>query len=285
MTQGGAGWSGRLGYGCWRWRDLDLIRARGLVERAVEAGMTLVDTADVYGLPGGSGHAEELLGAVLAEAPDLRARLAVVTKGGIRPGVPYDSGRRQLVTACEASLRRLRTETIDLYLVHRPDLLAHPQEVAGALSELRAAGKVREVGISNYSAGQARALLAHLDCPLAAVQIEFSVLHLDPLDDGVLDLCLERGITPMAWSPLAGGKLVDGGRGELTRQLDLLSEAHATNPAAIALAFLMAHPAGVVPLVGTTDVRRLGACAEALGVRLGKADWYALLAATGRALP
>jgi len=258
------------------------------IRTAVDEGMTLIDTADVYGISSGDfGRAESLLGEAIAADPGLRAQIVIATKGGIRPGVPYDSGERYLVDACEASLQRLGIDVIDLYQVHRVDLLTHPREVAAALSKLRAAGKVREIGVSNYSATQARSLMRHLDCALTTMQPEFSLLRQDPLDDGIIDLCMEHTVTPLAWSPLAGGILV--GDGERTRgvtaQLDRLSAAHATNRAAIALAFLMAHPAGVIPLVGSSDPARIRACAESLRVELSKHDWYALLGSTGRALP
>lgn len=280
--------AGRLGYGCWRFGTSTPEEVRARLDAALGEGMTLIETADVYGLSSGEfGRAEALLGSVLADDPGLRDRMVIATKGGIRPGVPYDSGESYLVEACEASLRRLGVDVIDLYQVHRVDLLAHPRDVAAALSQLRASGKVREVGVSNYSATQARALLRHLDVPLVTMQPQFSLLHLAPLDDGVLDLCMEHDITPLAWSPLAGGALVTGdARAPCTAQeLDRLAAEHGTNRTAIALAFLMAHPARVIPLVGSTDPARIRASAEALRVTLSKADWYTLLASTGRALP
>ena len=134
--------------------------------------------------------------------------MILATKGGIQPPKPYDSSAGYLRSACEASLSRLGVDVIDIYQVHRPDLLAHPGEVAEVLTELRDAGKVGEVGISNHSVAQARALQAYLDFPIATSQPEFSPLHLDPLVDGTLDLCMELGMAPLAWSPLAGGRLV-----------------------------------------------------------------------------
>lgn len=279
---------GRLGYGCWRFGQATAAEIGARVDAAVGEGMTLIDTADVYRAGSGEfGSAEELLGAALARRPELRDEIVLATKGGIRPGVPYASSGRSLVDACEASLRRLGVDAIDLYQVHRVDLLAHPYEVASALSELRASGKVREIGVSNYSATQARALLAHLDCPLATMQPQLSLLALDALDDGVLDLCMEQGITPIAWSPLAGGALAGnaGVPAAVSEQLDRLAATHETNRSAIALAFLLAHPAGVLPLVGSSDPSRIRRCAEALRVELSHPEWYALLAATGRALP
>ncbi|HVH84911.1 MAG TPA: aldo/keto reductase, partial [Steroidobacteraceae bacterium] len=153
-----------LGWGMWRLAEPAEASPRERVEAALEAGCTLFDTADVYGYRHGSGFgtAELLLGKVLREAPRLRDSLVLATKAGITPPVPYDSSAEHLIAACEASLERLGVEYIDLYQIHRPDLLAHPGEVAQALERLRRAGKIRAAGVSNYSAAQFEALAGHL---------------------------------------------------------------------------------------------------------------------------
>ena len=151
---GSLGEVGPLGLGQWRFTGEDVRSAQALVETALDHGLNLVDTADVYGLDwGGSGFGacEALLGQVLATSPQLRSRMVLATKGGIAPPTPYDSGRDALTAACEASLRRLQVDTIDLYQVHRPDMLTHPAEVAATLDALRTAGKIREVGVSNHA--------------------------------------------------------------------------------------------------------------------------------------
>lgn len=288
---------GPIAYGCWRLagpdagdagRAVDAARTR--IETALECGMTLIDTADVYGLDHGGpgfGAAESLLGQVLAEAPELRDRMVLATKGGIVPGVPYDSSPAHLRAACEASLRRLGVDVVDLYQIHRPDLLAHPAEVAEVLVELRASGKVRELGVSNFTPAQLAALQAHLgDVPIVTVQPELSLLHLDPLDDGVLDAALAGGQTPLAWSPLAGGRLASGDAPDaLLRALDQLAEQAAVTRTAIALAWVMAHPSGAIPIIGTQRPEHIREAAAAAQVRLSRADWYALTAAAGRELP
>ena len=153
-----------LGWGMWRFAGADVVTARARVDAALEIGCTLFDTADIYGLgpQGGFGAAEELLGKVLRADPSLRDRIVLATKAGITPPVPYDCSASYLVKACEASLRRLGVERIDLLQVHRPDVLTHPAEVARAFELLHRQGKIRAAGVSNYSAAQARALLAHL---------------------------------------------------------------------------------------------------------------------------
>ncbi|HSL58187.1 MAG TPA: aldo/keto reductase [Acidimicrobiales bacterium] len=287
---------GPISYGCWRFAGTPVADARAKIETALDHGMTLIDTADIYGIDtdAGFGSAETLLGEVLAEAPHLRDRMVLATKGGIRPGAPYDSSAEWIRAACEASLRRLGVDVIDLYQIHRPDLLAHPAEAAEALDELRASGKVREVGVSNHTPSQVRALSAHLDAPIVTTQPELSVWQLDALDDGTIDQALELGITPLAWSPLAGGLLVTDDPpmvDEPQRLADVrsvvrrLAEREEATPTQVALAFLTGHPAAVVPIVGTQRVDRIIEAAGAASVTLTKRDRYELIAAAGRPLP
>ena len=287
-----------IAWGGWRLVGDDVGRARRLVEAALEAGVDLFDLADVYGLDHGGagfGASEALFGRVLAEAPSLRARMVLATKGGIVPGVPYDSSAAHLVRACEASLARLGVDAIDLYQIHRPDWLAHPEEVAGALAQLREAGKIREVGVSNYTPAQFDALQRHLPFPIATHQPELSCWALAPLRDGVLDQCLREGVTPLAWSPLAGGRLFVPPPADdpaaprlaaLQRVLGELAAREGATPATVALAWLLAHPAGVVPIVGSQRPERWAECLRAFDVRLSRADWYRIVVASqGEPLP
>ncbi|HSP30236.1 MAG TPA: aldo/keto reductase, partial [Ilumatobacteraceae bacterium] len=143
---------GPLSFGLWRYTDTDVATAQALLETALDAGMNLVDNADVYGFEWGGtgfGRVEEILGSVLAVAPALRERMVLATKGGITPPVPYDSSPGYLRSACEASLQRMGVDVIDLYQIHRPDLLSHPADGAGGMAALRDEGKIREVGVSN----------------------------------------------------------------------------------------------------------------------------------------
>jgi aryl-alcohol dehydrogenase-like predicted oxidoreductase len=285
---------GPVAYGLWRFAGTGVAEARAKVETALDEGMTLLDTADIYGEDGAS---EALLGRVFAEAPRLRERAVLATKCGIVPGVPYDSSAAYVRGACEASLRRLRTDVIDLYQIHRPDWLTHPQEVAGALAELRQRSLVREVGVSNHTTAQLEALQAHLPFPIATTQPEWSALCLNPLRDGVADQCMRLGITPLAWSPLAGGLLSlppeeaaarpRGGRlAGLIRALDAKAASHGVSREAVALAFVMVHPAGAIPIVGTQRLPRIRACREVFSVRLSRSDWYELVEASlGERLP
>lgn len=276
---------GALGYGQWRYTTDDPARAQALVEAALDAGMNLVDTADVYGLDWGGtgfGEVEALLGRVLAAAPALRDRMVLATKGGIKPPVPYDSGPDGLRAACEDSLRRLQVEVIDLYQIHRPDMFSHPAEVAETLVALRAEGKIREVGVSNHTPAQVGALRAHLPFPLVANQPEYSAVHLDPLRDGTLDDCMRDSIVPLAWSPLAGGRLAtgEGVRPELLTALDAIAERESVDRSIVALAFVLAHPSAPVAIIGSQNPERIAASTAALDVHLDRADVYGIVQAS-----
>lgn len=283
----------RLAWGMWRLRGDDVALAQSLVEAALESGINLLDTADIYGFNGrdGFGDAERLLGKVFASAPGLRGRVVLASKGGIIPGVPYDSSASYLVRACEESLRRLGTDCLDLYQVHRPDVLTHPAELARTLESLLAGGKVRAVGVSNFTPAQTAALLAHLQVSLASTQPEFSPLTLDPLTDGTLDLALQHTISVLAWSPLAGGRLAqqdsaDERAARICAELDAQAQRHGVSRAAAAYAWLMAHPAGVIPIVGSQQPSRIREAAAACRVQWTRSDWYRVLVASrGSPLP
>jgi len=283
-----------IAYGCWRFAGTDVRAACDKIETAVEVGINLFDHADIYG---GNGAAEEIFGHVLAELPHLRDAMLIATKGGVIPGVPYDSSRTHILRAAEGSLRRLRIHVIDLYQIHRPDWLAHPEEVAAALTQLRAEGKIREVGVSNFTVAQFDTLQSFLPFPIATHQLEVSCWWLEPLRGGVLDQCLRARVTPLAWSPLAGGQLglsPDAARGKtdgerlatLIQCLDRLAARDGVSRSAIALAFLLVHPAGVIPIIGTQRPARIRDSLAALRVQLTRTDWYDIIVASqGKRLP
>jgi predicted oxidoreductase len=276
---------GPLAFGLWRYTNDDVATAQRVLETALDAGMNLIDNADVYGFDwGGSGFGgvEEILGSVLAAAPQLRDRMVLATKGGITPPVPYDSSPAYLRAACEASLRRMGVDVIDLYQIHRPDLFAHPAEVAATLTGLRDEGKIREVGVSNHTPAQVAALAEHLPFPIATNQPEYSALHLDPLRDGTFDECMRTGTVPMAWSPLGGGRLAtgDGVRPELLDLLDALAAREGVDRATIAIAFVLAHPAAPIAVVGSQTPERIAGSTAALDVELSRADVYSIIQAS-----
>jgi predicted oxidoreductase len=301
-----------IAFGCWRFHSMSVADATLRIRTAVDAGLTLIDTADIYGYGGGPrssndgfGESEELLGAVLAADPGLRDQIVVATKGGITPPVPYDQSEQYLTAAAEASLRRLGVDQIDLYQIHRPDLLAHPGEIASALAALVSAGKVGHIGVSNFTVAQHRALDVHLRAAgieegIVTSQPEWNPLHLDPLFDGTLDWCMEVGARPLIWSPLAGGALVAegesdaepatgghaGGRGRVRETAERLAADLGCSPTSVFLAWVLRHPSGAIPIVGTQNPERIAASAEAAGVSLSRSQWYELLvAARGEEMP
>jgi predicted oxidoreductase len=280
-----------LAWGMWRFAGDDLDAATARVEAALAAGIDFFDTADIYGAGGdGFGAAEALLGRVFARAPSLRQNIVLATKGGIEMGVPYNSSAAYLIAACEASLKRLGVERVELYQIHRPDSLAHPAEVAAAFEQLRTAGKIAEAGVSNYTPSQVAALRAHLPFELASTQPEFSALTIAPISDGVLDQAMQHGMGVMAWSPLGGGRL--GGASDDKRVqtvatvLDEIAGRQGVSRASVAYAWIMAHPSGAIPIVGSQQPERIAASVEALKVSLSRAEWYAVLTASrGERLP
>ena len=300
----------RLAYGCWRiagtWTPAEVTpeaRANGrkAVLAAYEAGYTLFDQADIYC----DGETEKIFGQVLREVSGMRERIVLATKCGIRkPGDPkpnspyrYDFSAEHILHSCEQSLQRLGIDCIDIYQLHRPDYLMDPDEVARAFAQLKQQGKVREFGVSNFRPSQVTALQKACPMRLLVNQVEISLANPSCLEDGTLDQCLAEKITPMAWSPLAGGKLGDGARKVLPAQeayqteaigtaLDEMARDHSTSRTVIALAWLLKHPARIVPIVGSANPEKIRDAARADTVELSRDEWYRLFrAALGRPLP
>lgn len=282
-----------IAWGMWRLAEggRTAADAARLVHAALDAGITLLDTADIYGFDGkdGFGDAESLLGEVLSADASLRDRMVLATKGGIMPPLPYDQSPAYLQSAIEASLRRLKVDCIDLYHIHRPDILAHPQEVARVLDDAVKAGKIKALGVSNFTIQQISALNHFLDQPLATTQPEISALRIECFENGELDQAMVMGLLPLAWSPLGGGRLInpetDRDRA-VAAALDQVAKAHGVSRSVAAYAWLMAHPAGIIPIVGSQNPERIQEAAKALSVRWTRREWYAVLvAARGQPLP
>ncbi len=280
--------------GLWRLPEWQLDTA-GLgrwIEQALDLGITSFDHADIYG-----GYTvEALFGDALAAAPGLRHRLQIVTKCGIKIVVAarpehgmnhYDTSRAHLLASVENSLRALRTDRIDLLLIHRPDLLMDPDELAEALRLLLAAGKVLHFGVSNHTPGQV-ALLRKRH-PVATHQIEFSPLQMRALADGTLEQCVDLGMRPMIWSPLAGGRLYssdDPQAGRVRAVLQDLAGHHGTTVASVAYAWILRHPAKPHPVTGSGRIAALREAVSALDIRLSAEDWYRVwVASAGHGVP
>ncbi len=294
----------RLAYGCWRiaeTEEMGRTSGRAAILAAFEAGYTLFDHADLYC----DGRAESAFGSVLRDTPSMRDGIVIATKCGIRkPGEPaadapfrYDFSSGHIVRSCEGSLRRLGIGTIDLYQLHRPDWLMNPEEIAAAFTQLREQGKVREFGVSNFRPSQRTALQSACSFPLIVNQVEISLAARGCFEDGTLDQCLAEKITPLAWSPLAGGLLAGGARNllpwqekyrveKITGELDAQAGALGTTRGNVALAWLLKHPAGIVPIVGSTRPEKIREAADADAIELTRESWYRLLeAARGERLP
>jgi aryl-alcohol dehydrogenase-like predicted oxidoreductase len=284
----------------WRFAGNDVKAARTRVEAALAAGINFFDTADIYGPDNDEpfGAAELLLGRVFAESPGLRDQIVLASKGGIRMGVPYDSSPKYLRAAVEASLTRLGVERLELWQIHRPDMLTHPADVAATLDAMVAEGKIAAIGVSNHTPGQTGALAKHLKAGVLTTQPEFSVLVTAPLSDGTLDRAMKHGQAVLAWSPLGQGRLGDGdprpGRkvaederiARVKAALLAQGEKYGVGVAAAAYAWIMAHPAGIIPIVGTQHAGRIAESADAYKVRFSRAEWYAILVASlGENLP
>jgi predicted oxidoreductase len=291
----------------------DHALAEAAVEAALAAGITLFDHADIYTF----GKAEAVFGALLQARPGLRDQLLLQSKCGIRLGSAqapgwYDLSAAHITRSVEASLQRLSTTHLDVLLLHRPDALMQPDEVAGAFDRLRQAGKVRHLGVSNMHAGQLQALQAALDAPLVVNQLEMSLAHHDWLEAGTtfnhgqgaqaelawawpatLARCQLHGVQLQAWGPLARGLYSGAAPADApaavhatARLVADMAAQHGVAPEAIVLAWLLRHPAGIQPLLGSTQPARIAAAAQAVNVQLDAEAWYRLYTtARGRALP
>lgn len=284
-------------YGTWRMLNdgATIQELNRRLQRCVEFGITTIDTAEIYG----KYEVEATLGQALALTPTLRDQLQIVTKAGIyipnqyRPErrTPfYDASAQQLTKSVDKSLRLLGTDRVELFLVHRPDWLTSAEDTAVGLNQLRQSGKIRSAGVSNYNVHQFTLLNSLLDQPLATNQIEFHLLHTEPIHDGVLDQCQRQHILPMAWSPLAGGRMFDSVHPAAQRLATAAGELSAKYDGAtleqLAYAWIMAHPSRPLPVIGTNKLERIESAAQACNLVLEREDWYALwTAAQGRNIP
>ncbi len=279
----------RIVLGLWRLHSWQLTPAERvtMVEQALELGVTTIDHADIYGSYLGEG----LFGEALALAPGLRQRIEIVTKCGIK-GMStnrphhrinhYNTSHQHIVSSVENSLRELRTDYLDLLLVHRPDALMDADEVAAAFEALQRAGKVRHFGVSNFTPSQFE-LLASRFPELVTNQIELSVMHLEPLHDGTLDQCQRLRCAPMIWSALAGGNLFNeqSERAERLRTaLAALAETYGVSPTMIAYAWVLRHPAKPLLLTGSRRIAAMREAVAATQIELTHEDWYTLWSAS-----
>lgn len=293
----------RLAYGAWRLvstmnpaevtpeREAE---GRKAVAAAFDAGYTLFDHADIYC----RGVCEKVFGDAMRDIRGMRERILIATKCGIRfagepkPDSPhrFDFSAEHIIRSCEGSLKRLGIETIDLYQLHRPDALMNPEEVAGAFDKLRVAGKVREFGVSNFLPGNVTALQRACPMKLIVNQIELHPGRIDSFYDGTLDQCLAEQMTPIAWSPLAAGLFGESGKPQdkdprlagllnLLKILDDTAKRYGVTRSVITLAWLMKHPGGVLPIVGSIKPDRIRDSVKADAIDMDREDWYRIFVA------
>jgi predicted oxidoreductase len=283
--------------GLWRLANWDLSDTErlDLIHASLDAGITTFDHADIYG----DYMCEALFGQALALDPSLRDRMQLITKCGIkrvstrRPSHQsnhYDTSRDHIVTSAENSLRALHTDYLDLLLIHRPDPLMDADEVAEAFSALRRAGKVRHFGVSNFYPHHLDLLASRLDFPLVTNQVEISVMQMSPLHDGTVDQCQRLCISPMAWSPLGGGRLFHAESPKAERLRVALQaigrELGGATIDQVALAWILRHPARIVPIIGTGDVTRIRRAAAASELHLSRHQWFTIwTASSGTEVP
>ena len=268
--------------GVWRLREwgLDTAGLVNWIQQALALGITSFDHADIYG----SYTVEAAFGQALAAAPGLRNRLQIVAKCGIKLVSPerpahgiksYDSSRAHVLASVDASLKALQTDHIDLLLMHRPDLLMDPDELAGTFRHLLASGKVLHFGVSNHTPGQLTMLRKRH--PVFTHQLEFSPLQMKALADGTLEQCVDLGMRPMIWSPLGGGGLFNA-QDEQARRLGstlaALGTAYGVSPATMAYAWILRHPSKPIPITGSQRIEALREAVAALSLRITSEDWY-----------
>lgn len=273
----------RLVYGLWRITEGDATpkTVQAKVEACLAQGITTMDNADIYG-----GYtAEAVLGGALKASPGLRDRIEIVTKCGIVAPMGrhagarvkhYDTSAQHIRASVEASLSDMATDHVDLLLIHRPDPMIDPEETGRVLDDLVAEGKVRSVGVSNFRPHDFTLLQSNMENWLATNQIELGLLATEPFTNGDLAFLQERKLPVMAWSPLGGGRLFSEAGNPLMAALETIGARFGVDASAVAIAWLLAHPANILPVLGTNNLDRIAAISDAEKVELDRQDWFAL---------
>lgn len=290
-----------IALGCMRLSNLNEKQAEALLRTALELGVNFFDHADIYG----KGESEKRFASALGMSPSLRGQMVIQTKCAIHDGM-YDFSKAHILQSVDGSLKRLQTDYIDILLLHRPDTLMDPDEVAEAFSALRRSGKVRYFGVSNHNAAQMALLQSALGEKLLVNQLQFSLAHTGIIDagfnvnlqneagivrdGGILEACRLSGVTIQAWSPLQygffGGVFLDSpAYPELNRVLDGIAQTKQAAKSAVAISWILRHPARIQPILGTTSIAHLKEMCCASGLLLTREEWYALYRAAGNRLP
>jgi predicted oxidoreductase len=283
----------RIVYGMWRLSDDSDTSAKHVqakIEACLAQGITTMDQADIYG----GYEAEEVLGVALQAAPALKDQIEIVTKCDIVAPAGrhanarvkyYDTSAQHITASVDASLKLMNIDTIDTLLVHRPDPMMDHHETGKYLDGLIAAGKVRSVGVSNFKLHDWTLLQSAMSNTLVTNQIELSVTAHDGFTNGDVAYLQERNVPIMAWSPLGGGALMTG-TGPVQDALQSVADAHGVDTGAVAVAWLLAHPAQIMPVMGTNNISRINSLSDALKVKMDRQTWYEIYtAALGNEVP
>jgi len=285
--------------GCMRISGMNEKEVSAFVDTALSNGANFFDHADIYG----GGKSEEVFGRAIS--PSMRENVIIQTKCAIHDGC-YDFSYDHIVNSVNGSLKRLGTEYIDVLLLHRPDALMEPEEVARAFDHLKTSGKVRHFGVSNHNPYQIELLQSALDMPICANQLQFSIMHTPMIDaginvnmhndggivrdGGVLDYCRLKKITLQPWSPMQhgffGGCFIDNDKfPELNETLEKIANKYSVSKTTVAMAWILRHPAKMQPVTGTTNLTRLSDCLKASDIRITHGEWYEIYRAAGNDLP
>lgn len=287
--------------GCMRINSLDKTEAEHFVQTALELGANFFDHADIYG----SGECEEIFADAIGMNASIREKIIVQSKCGIRKGM-FDFSKEHILESVDASLKRLKTDYLDTFLLHRPDTLMEPEEVAEAFDILENSGKVRHFGVSNQNPMQIQLLKKAVKQPIVANQLQLSITNANMISNGfnvnmeneqavnrdgsVLDFCRLNDITIQPWSPFQYGFFEGVFLGnekfpELNKQIDEIAAKYEVSNTTIAIAWILRHPAHMQPVIGTMNVGRLRDCCQATEIKLTREEWYSIYRAAGNVLP
>lgn len=291
-----------IAVGCMRINGLEPADAERFVQASLEEGAVFFDHADIYG----GGTCEEVFAEAIHMNADIREKIILQSKCGIRPGIAFDFSKEHILASVEGSLKRLRTDYLDILLLHRPDALVEPEEVAEAFDTLHSSGKVRNFGVSNQNPMQIQLLQKYIKQPIVANQLQLSItnatmisqgLYVNMQDDcavnrdgSVLDFCRLNEITIQPWSPFQygffEGVFLDNDKfPKLNTKINELADKYGVSNTTIAIAWLLRHPANLQPVTGTMNVQRLKDCVKAAEIRLTREDWYEIYIMAGNILP
>ncbi|MUK88869.1 aldo/keto reductase family oxidoreductase [Ornithinibacillus sp. L9] len=290
-----------IALGCMRMGELSSSKAAVVMNQALELGIDFFDHADIYA----GGKSEEIFAEAIGMNPSIREKMVLQTKTGIRKGY-FDFSKEHIIGSVDKSLQRLKTDYIDVLLLHRPDTLVEPEEVAEAFATLKESGKVHHFGVSNHNPMQIELLKKYVEQDLIVNQLQFSIMHTGMIDTGllvnmkhengvdrdgsVLDYSRLHNITIQAWSPFQygffEGVFVDNDKfPELNNKLAEIGDKYNISKSAVAIAWILRHPAKIQPVVGTMNPERLSEIAKAAEVELTREEWYGIYLAAGNMLP